>query len=183
MSAETVYLEAYYPHTSLRFLIPSLLLFAALAIGAWLTLWPVAIPFALVTLYLARFTLRQARGPSLAIRVTGSAVYHCGWERGLLGGGLPRGVIPLHAIANVEKVRLRSATSAGPVVAIWLSDPDLWRPTPGLFRWAKELAAVGDLSIACDETDRTADDVLLAIETALVALHVTEEPAPPPSSR
>ena len=170
MSAEIVYLDAYYPHSSLRFLIPSLLLFAALAIGAWLTLWPVAIPFALVALYLARFTLRQARGPDLAIRVTASSLYYRGWERGLLGGGLPRGEIPLHAIGGVEKVRLRSTASASPVVAIWLSDPEAWRPTPGLFRWAKELGAAGDLTIACDETDRTADDVLLAIETALNAL-------------
>ena len=171
MSVGTVYLEAYYPHTSLRFLVPSLLLFAALAVAAWLTLWPATIPFALVTLYLARFTLRQARGPSLAIRVTGSTVYYRGWERGLFGRGLSGGEIPLHAIASVEKVSLRSATSASPLVAIWLSDPEAWRPTRGLFRWAKELAATGDLAIACDETDRSADDVLLAIETAMAALH------------
>lgn len=167
-----VYLEAYYPHTSLRFLLPSLLLFAVLTVAAWLTLWPVAIPFALVTLYLLRFTLRQAHGPSLAIRVTGGSVYHRGWERGLLGGGIPRGEIPLDAIASVEKVRLRSAASAGPIVAIWLSNPEAWRPARGPFRWAKELAAAGDLTIACDETDRTADDVLLAIQTAMAtALH------------
>ena len=165
-----VHLEAYYPHTSQGFLIPSSLLFAVLTVVAWLTLWPVAIPFALVTLYLLRFTLRQARGPDLAIRVTDRAIYYRGWERGLFGGGLPRGEIPLHAIANVEKAKLRSAASAGPVVVLWLSDPEAWRPTRGLSRWARELAAAGDLTIACDETDRTADDVVLAIEAALDAV-------------
>lgn len=167
MPAENVYLEAHYPRTSLRFLIPSSLLFATLTIAGALTLWPVAIPFALVTLYLLRFTLRQARGPDLAIRVTDRAIYYRGWERGWFGGGLPGGEIPLHAIANVEKAKLRSAASVGPVVALWLSDPEAWRPTNGLSRWAKELAAAGDLTIACDETDRTADDIMLAIEAAL----------------
>jgi len=165
--AETVYLEAHYPHTSLRFLIPSLLLFAALTIAAWLTLWPVAIPFALVSLYLLRFTLRQARGPDLAIRITDRVIYYRGWERGLFAGGLPQGEIPLHAVGGVEKVRLSSAASAGPVIAIWLSDPQAWRPTRGPLRWAKEMVSTGDLTIACDETDRTADDVVLAIETAM----------------
>ena len=169
MAAETLYLQAYYPHTSLRFLIPSALLFAALTVAAWLTLWPLAIPFALVTLYLLRFTLRQARAPDLAIRVTDRALYYRGWERGLFGGGLPRGEIPLHAIATVEMAKLRSAASAGSVVALWLSDPAAWRPSRGLSRWARELAAAGDLTIACDETDRTADDVLQAIEAALDA--------------
>ena len=169
MSAETIYLQAYYPHTSLRFLIPSALLFVALTVASWLTLWPLAIPFALVTLYLLRFTIRQARGPDLAIRVSDRAIYYRGWERGLLGGGLAQGEIPLHAIANVEKVKLRSAASASPVVALWLSDPEAWRPTSGLARWARELAAAGDLTIACDETDRTPDDVVLAIEAALNA--------------
>ncbi|MBW8744317.1 MAG: hypothetical protein JF628_08220 [Sphingomonas sp.] len=169
MSAETIYLQAHYPHTSLRFLIPSAFLFAALTIAAWLTLWPLAIPFALVTLYLLRFTLRQARGPDLAIRVTDRVIYYRGWERGLFRGGLPRGEIPLHAIATAEKARLRSAASAGPIVALWLSDPAAWRPGCGLSRWARELAAAGDLTIACDETDRTADDVVQAIEAALDA--------------
>jgi len=170
VTAEAVYLEAYYPHTSLRFLIPSLSLFTALTVAAWLILWPVAIPFALVTLYLARFTWRQARGPDLAIRVTSGAIYYRGWQKGLFGGGLPRGEIPLHAVASVEILKLRSAASAGPVVALWLSDPGAWRLKRGPARWAKELAATGDLAIACDETDRTADDVALAIEAALNAL-------------
>lgn len=169
MATETIYLQAYYPHTSLRFLISSALLFAALTIAAWLMLWPLAIPFALVTLYLLRFTFRQARGPDLAIRVTDRAIYYRGWERSLFGGGLPHGEIPLHAIAAVEKAKLRSAASASPVVALWLSDPEAWRPARGPFRWAKELAAAGDLTIACDETDRTADDVVLAIEAAMDA--------------
>jgi hypothetical protein len=163
----TVYLDAYYPHTSLAFLIPSLLLFAGLTVAAWLTLWPVVIPFALVLLYLGRFTLRQAKGPTLAIRVTDGAIYYRGWERGVLRPGLPGGEIPLHAIGGVELVRLRSAAAAGPVIAIWLSDPGAWRPGRGLFRWAKEMAAAGDLTIACDETDRTAEQVLTAIQDAL----------------
>lgn len=164
-----VYLEAYYPHTSLGFLIPSVLLFALLTAAAWLTLWPVAIPFALVTLYLLRFTIRQARGPNLAIRVTESAIYYRGWEPDLFRSGLPDGEIPLRAIGSVELVKLRSAAAAGPVIAIWLSNPEAWRPVRGLFRWAKEMAAAGDLAISCDETDRTAEQVLSAVEAALEA--------------
>ena len=162
-----VVLDAYYPHTSLAFLIPSLSLFAALTVAAWLAFWPVAIPFALVTLYLLRFTLRQARGPTLAIRVTDQSIYYRGWEGGLFRSGLPGGAIPLQAIGGVELVKLRSAAAAGPVIAIWLGNPDAWRLARGPFRWAKELAAAGDLAIACDETDRTAEQVLVAIEAAL----------------
>ena len=168
MPAETVYLEAYYPHTSLAFLIPSLLLFAALTVAAWLILWPVAIPFALVTLYLLRFTLRQARGPDLAIRVTDHTVYYRGWERGFWQGGLPGGLLPLHAIGHIELLNLRSAAAAGPVVAIWLTDPDAWLRQTRLGRWTREISAGGDLAIACDETDRTADQVRQALETALL---------------
>lgn len=167
MLAETVYLEAYYPHTSQGFLIPSLLLFAALTVAAWLILWPVAIPFALVTLYLLRFAIRQARGPDLAIRITDAAVYYRGWERGLWRGGLKSGLLPLEAIGHVELLNLRSAAAAGPVVAIWLTDPELWLKQDRLWRWAREISAGGDLAIACDETDRTADQVRQALEAAL----------------
>lgn len=167
MASEPAYLEAYYPHTSLGFLIPSLLLFVALTVAAWIILWPVAIPFLLVTLYLARFTLRQARGPDLAIRVTDAALYYRGWERGLLRTGLPGGRLPLHAIGHVELLNLRSAAAGGPVVAIWLTDPDRWLRHGLLSRWAREMRAGGDLAIACDETDRTAAQVHEAILTAL----------------
>lgn len=163
--AETVYLEAYYPHTSAGFLIASSLLFTGLTIGAGFTFWPVAIPFALVTLYLLRFTLRQARGATLAIRVTNQALYYRGWER-----VIPGGILPLQAIASVELVKLRSAAAAGPVIAIWLSNPDAWRPVRSPFRWARELSAAGDLAIPCDETDRTAEQVRDAIEVALSVL-------------
>jgi hypothetical protein len=161
-TAETVHLEAYYPHTSAGFLIASSLLFAGLTIGAGFTFWPAAIPFALVTLYLLRFTLRQARGATLAIRVTSRTLYYRGWER-----VLPGGRIPLHAIASIELVKLRSAAAAGPVIAIWLSNPDTWRRARSPFRWARELSSAGDLAIPCDETDRTAEQVRDAIETAL----------------
>ncbi len=167
MPAEHVYLEAHYPHTSLGFLIPSLLLFVALTLAAWVLLWPVAIPFLLVTLYLARFTLRQARGPDLAIRVTGTVIYYRGWERGLLRKGLPGGLLPLEAIGHVELLNLRSAAAAGPVVALWLTDPALWLKHGLLSRWAREMTAGGDLAIACDETDRTAAQVLEAVLAAL----------------
>jgi len=60
VAAETVYLEAYYPHTSLAFLIPSFLLFAALTALAAYLLWPAAIPFALVMLYLLRVAVLEA---------------------------------------------------------------------------------------------------------------------------
>lgn len=165
--AATVYLEAHYPHTSLGFLIPSLLLFMALTVAAWLTLWPVAIPFILVTLYLLRFTLRQARGRTLAIRVTDRVIYHHGWQSRPFRAGLPGGELPLHAIGGVDLVKLRSVAAGGPVVAIWLSDPEAWRPARGPHRWAREMAAAGDLAISCDETDRTAEQVREAIEAAL----------------
>ena len=160
--AETVYLEAYYPHTSAGFLIVSCVLFGGLTIGAGFTFWPAAIPFALVMLYLLRFTLRQARGATLAIRVTSEALYYRGWEAAIPGGRLP-----LQAIASIELVKLRSAAAAGPVVAIWLSDPDAWRRARSPFRWARELSAAGDLAIPCDETDRAAEQVCDAIEAAL----------------
>jgi hypothetical protein len=166
---EIVYLEAYYPHTSLGFLIPAFLLFVGLTIAAWLVLWPVAIPFLLVTLYLARFTLRQARGPDLAMRITGSAVYHRGWERGLLRRGIPNGLLPLDAIGHAELLNLRSAAAAGPVVAIWLTDPGNWLKGGLLSRWAREMSAGGDLAIACDETDRTAAQVHEALKAALAS--------------
>ena len=171
MPAETVYLDAHYPHTSLGFLIPSLLLFVGLTAAAWILLWPVAIPFALVTLYLARFTLRQARGPDLAIRVTDQALYYRGWERGLWRGGLRDGRLPLHAVGHVELLNLRSAAAAGPVVAIWLADPGAWLKVHRLWRLASEIKAGGDIAIACDETDRTAEQVLAAIEAALAQTH------------
>ena len=57
--------------------------------------------------------------------------------------------------------------AAGPVIAIWLSDPEAWRLARGPFRWAKEMAAAGDLNIACDEIDRTAEQVFAAIEAAM----------------
>jgi len=164
-AGHVVYLDAYYPHTSSGFLIASSLLFAGLTIGAGFTLWPVAIPFALVTLYLLRFAHRQARGASLAIRVTSQSIYYRGWER-----VVPGGAIPLQAIANIELVKLRSAAAAGPVIAIWLSNPDAWRPARSPFRWARELSAAGDLAIACDETDQTAEQVRDAIETALAGV-------------
>jgi len=167
VTAETVYLEAYYPHTSLGFLIPSLVLFVALTIAAWFVLWPVAIPFLLVTLYLARFTLRQAHGPDLAIRITGTAIYYRGWERGLFRKGLPGGRLPLEAIGHAELLHLRSAAAAGPVVAIWLTDPGAWLRHGLLSRWVREMSAGGDLAIACDETDRTAAQVHVAIVAAL----------------
>ena len=169
MRAETVYLEAYYPHTSLAFLIPSLLLFAALTTIAGYILWPVAIPFALVTLYLLRFSLRQARGPDLAIRVTSDAVYYQGWERGLWREGLRGGLLPLHAIGHVELLNLRSAAAAGPVVAIWLTDPSAWLRRGPVRRLAREISAGGDLAIACDETDHAAEQVREAIEAAMAA--------------
>lgn len=167
MAAEPVYLEAHYPHTALGFLIPSLALFVVLTVAAWVLLWPVAVPFLLVTLYLARFTLRQARGPDLAIRITGAAIYYRGWERGLFRKGLPGGLLPLEAIGHAELLQLRSATAAGPVVAIWLTDPGAWLKQGLLSRWAREMTAGGDLAIACDETDRTAAQVHEAIVAAL----------------
>ena len=167
MPAETIYLEAYYPRSALGFLIPSLGLFAALTVAAWLILWPVAIPFLLVTLYLARFTLRQARGPDLAVRITHEAVYYRGWERGLLRRGLPGGLLPLDAIGHIELLNLRSAAAAGPVVAIWLTDPGRWLNGNALSRITREISAGGDLAIACDETDRTAVQVHAALEAAL----------------
>ena len=167
MPDDIVYLEAYYPHTSPGFLIPSSILFAALTVLAWHLLWPAAIPFALVTIYLLRFAWRQARGSDLAIRVTDDAIYYRGWERGLWRGGLRGGLLPLDAIGHVELLNLRSAAAAGPVVAIWLADPDAWFRNGRLLRWAREIKAGGDLAIACDETDRTADAVRQAIETAL----------------
>jgi hypothetical protein len=177
VAAETVYLEAHYPHTSLAFLIPSLLLFAVLtAIAAYL-FWPAAIPFALVTLYLARFTWRQARGPDLAIRVTDNAVYYRGWERGLWRGGLQGGLLPLDAIGHVELLNLRSAAAAGPVVALWLTDPDAWLKQSPLWRWTREISAGGDLAIACDETDRTAEQARDALEAAMAA---QDPPSPRP---
>jgi hypothetical protein len=166
---EHVYLDAYYPHTSLGFLIPSLALFVALTVLAWFVLWTVAIPFLLVTLYLARFTLRQARGPDLAVRVTGAEIYYRGWEKGLFRKGLPGGRLPLHAIGHFELLNLRSAAAAGPIVAIWLTDPGAWLIGGLLSRWAREMSAGGDLAIACDETDRTAAQVREAIETAMTA--------------
>lgn len=167
MQREYIYLEAYYPHTSLGFLIPALMLFVALTVSAWFVLWPVAIPFLLVTLYLARFALRQARGPDLAVRVTGTEIYYRGWERGLFRKGLPGGRLPLHAIGHVELLNLRSAAAAGPVVAIWLTDPGLWLKGNILSRWAREMSAGGDLAIPCDETDRTAAQLHQAIAAAL----------------
>ena len=169
MPDDIVYLEAYYPHTSPGFLILSSLLFAVLTAFAAYLLWPAAIPFALVTLYLLRFAWRQAHGPNLAIRVTGDAIYYRGWERGLWRGGLRNGLLPLHAIGHVELLNLRSATAAGPVVAIWLADPDAWLRNGRLLRWAREIKASGDLAIPCDETDRTATHVREAIETAMTA--------------
>lgn len=166
LPTETVYLEAYYPHTSAGFLIVSLLLFAGLTIGAGFTFWPAAVPFGLVTLYLLRFTLRQVRGATLAIRVTSQALYYRGWESAIGGGR-----IPLDAIASIELVKIRSAAAAGPVIAVWLSNPDAWRRPRSLFRWARELAAAGDLAIPCDETDRTAEQVRDAIEMALAGAH------------
>ena len=169
MQREYVYLEAYYPHASPGFLIPSVGLFVVLTVAAWFLLWPVAIPFLLVTLYLARFTLRQARGPGLAVRVTGAEIYYRGWERGLFRKGLPGGRLPLHAIGHVELLNLRSAAAAGPVVAIWLTDPGAWLKDGLLSRWAREMSAGGDLAIACDETDRTAAQVHEALQTALAS--------------
>ena len=169
MSAETVYLEAYYPHTSRGFLITSLLLFVGLTIAAWLVLWPVAISFGLVTLYLARFALRQARGPDLAVRITNTAIYHRGWERGPFRKGIPNGLLPLDAIGHTELLNLRSAAAAGPVVAIWLTDPGYWLKGGRLSRWAREMSAGGDLAIACDETDRTAVQVHEVLEAALAS--------------
>lgn len=165
MAAETVYLEAYYPRASPAFLIPSLLLFAALTAMAAYLLWPVAIPFALVTLYLLRFALRQARGSDLAIRVTGETIYYRAWERGVSRLGLRNGLLPLDAVGHVELLNLRSA--AGPVVALWLTDPGASLKRSRLRRWAREIGAGGDLSIPCDETDRTAAQVRDAIAAAL----------------
>lgn len=166
-----VYLEAYYPHTSPAFLFASLILFAALtaAFGLWLGLafWPITLILGLVTLYLAAVAIRQARGVALAVRVTDRGIYHSAWEKGLVRRGLPGGEIPLDAIGSVEIVNLRSATGGGPVVAIWLRNPRAFRTGRGLMRLARQMAGAGDLSIACDETDRTADQVLEAIEAAL----------------
>ena len=53
------------------------------------------------------------------------------------------------------------------MVAIWLRNPRAFRTGRGLMRLARQMAGAGDLSIACDETDRTADQVLEAIEAAL----------------
>lgn len=177
-----VYLEAYYPHTSPAFLIASLVLFAAVtgALILWLgsAIWPIALILGLVTLYLATVAIRQARGVVLAVRVTDHGVYHAAWERGQFRKRLQGGEIPLDAIGSVEIVSLRSAAGGGPVVAIWLRDPDTYRLGRGLGGIARQMAGAGDLTIACDETDRTADHVLAAIETAL-ADHLTGAPAEP----
>jgi hypothetical protein len=171
-----VYLDAYYPRTSLGFLIPSLILFAGLTAGfvfwAGRAFWPLAAIFALVTLYLATVTARQVRGIALAVRVTDRGVYHAGWEPGLFRKGLPGGLIPLDAIGGVEVVSLRSAAGAGPVVALWLSDPQHYRR--GVGQLARQMSGAGDLAIPCDETDRTAEQVRDAIEVAL-ANHISAQ--------
>jgi hypothetical protein len=82
---------------------------------------------------------------------------------------LPGGLLPLHAIGHVELLNLRSAAAVGPVVAIWLTDPDAWLKPHRLRRWARELSAGGDLAIPCDETDRTADQVRQALEVAIAS--------------
>jgi hypothetical protein len=166
-----VYLEAYYPHTSPAFLFASLSLFGVLtaAFGLWLgfAFWPITLILGLVTLYLAAVAIRQARGVALAVRVTDHGIYHAAWESGLVRRGLPGGEIPLDSIGSVEIVNLRSAAGGGPVVAIWLRNPGSYRTGRPLIRLARQMAGAGDLSIACDETDRTADQVLQAIEAAL----------------
>jgi len=166
-----VYLEAYYPHTSPAFLIASLILFAILtgALALWLGIaaWPITLILGLVTLYLTTVVARQARGVALAVRVTDRAVYHAAWEKGLFRKRLPGGEIPLDAIGSVEIVGLRSAAGGGPVVALWLHDPDTYRLGHGLGGIARQMSGAGDLAIACDEIDRTADQVLAAIEAAL----------------
>lgn len=166
-----VYLEAYYPQTSPVFLIASLILFAAVtgALILWLgiAIWPITLIVGLVTLYLATVAMRQARGVALAVRVTDRGVYHAAWDSGLFRKRLPGGAIPLDAIGSVEMVSLRSATGGGPVVAIWLHDPEAYHLGRGLGGIARQMAGAGDLAISCDETDRTAEQVIEAIETAL----------------
>lgn len=168
----SVYLEAYYPRTSPAFLLASLILFALLTalfaiVAAGFIFWPITIIFALVTLYLAAVLLRQTRGVTLAVRVTDRSVFHAGWAAGLFHKGLPAGDLPLDAIGSVEIVSLPSGRGTGPVVALWLSDPERYRLGRGLFRWVGELAGGGDLVIRCEETDRTAEHVKEAIEAAL----------------
>lgn len=167
MPAQIVYLEAYYPRTSLGFLIPSLALFGALTLIAVLTLWPVAIPFALVTLYLLRFTLRQARGPNLAVRITDVEIYYRGWEAGLLRKGLPGGALPLDAIGNVELVTVRTRAGISPVIALWLGDPGRFRLGRGIAQFLGQMWGAGDLTIDCDEIDRNAEQVKHALDRAL----------------
>ena len=177
-----VYLEAYYPHTSPAFLIASLILFIILTgtLALWLgiAIWPITLILGLVTLYLATVVVRQARGVALAVRVTDRGVYHAAWERGLFRKRLPGGEIPLDAIGSVEIVSLRSAAGGGPVVAIWLRDPDAYRLGRGLGGIARQMSGAGDLAIACDEIDRTADHVLAAIEAALTD-HLGSAPGEP----
>lgn len=166
-----VYLEAYYPRTSPGFLIVSLMLFAALTgfFGFWVGpgFWPITLLFGVVTFYLAAVTVRQARGVTLATRVTDRSVYHAGWETGLFRKGLPGGEIPLGAIGSVETVSLHTSAGAGSAVALWLSDPQAYRL--GIGHFARQIAGAGDLAIRCDETDRTAEQVRDAIDAALAA--------------
>jgi hypothetical protein len=165
--AQIVYLEAYYPRTSLGFLIPSLLLFGVLAVVAWLTLWPVAIPFALVTLYLLRYTLRQARGPDLALRITDAEIYYRGWEAGLLRKGLAGGALPIDAIGDVELVTVRTRAGISPVIALWLGDPGRYRLGRGVAQFFGQMRGAGDLTIDCDEIDQNAEQVKQALDWAL----------------
>jgi hypothetical protein len=165
--AEITYLEAYYPRTSLGFLIPSLVLFGALTVIAALTLWPAAIPFALVTLYLLRFTLRQARGPDLAVRITGGEIYYRGWEAGLLRKGLPGGTLPLDAIGGVELVTVRTRAGISPVIALWLGDPGKYRLGRGIAQFLGQMRGAGDLTIDCDEIDQNAEQVKHGLDRAL----------------
>jgi len=165
-AAPVVYLEAHYPHTSLGFLIPSLLLFAALTI-ALRAIWPIALIFALVTVYLARFTLRQARGPNVAIRITDRAIYHRPWVGNTLRRGLPGGEIPLEAIGGIEIVHMRTRASTTAVIAIWLNDPGRYRIGRGLFDRVRQMTGAGDLMIDCDEADQNAAQVKEALDAAL----------------
>lgn len=174
MAAEIVYLEAYYPRTSLGFLIPSIALFGTLTVVAALILWPAAIPFALVTLYLLRFTLRQARGPDLAVRITDVDIYYRGWEAGLLRKGLPGGALPLDAIGDVELVTVRTRAGISPVLALWLGDPGRYRLGRGIAQFFGQMRGAGDLTIDCDEVDQNAEQVKHALDRAL-ADHITAQ--------